>query len=158
MSKIYIRKIKQYGSKKIKKRQTGGSSNSRIEDNRPDNLKSFSVARIHDPTDLVLEVGQKYVFARYLINENIPAVLMPFNLNYEYEELQYLGQKQNRVYYDLNAEERFDKRRDKRERQLAPQPDGTNLEFQKQHAFRRLNGTGEVLMLLDHQVLDQIVF
>ena len=68
-----------------------------------------------------------------------------------------LGQKQNRVYSDLN-DERFDKRRDKRERQIAPQPDGTNIEFQKQHAFRRLNGTGEVLMLLDHQVLDQIVF
>jgi len=93
---------------------------------------------------------------RYLVNENRPG-LMPFNLNYEYEELQYLGQKQNRVYSDLN-DQRFDKRRDKIERQLAPQPDGTNIEFQKQHAFRRLNGTGEVLMLLDHQVLDQIVF
>jgi len=152
MSKIYIRKIKQY----VGKKQTGGSSNSRIEDKWPDNFKSFSVARIHDPTDLVLEVGQKYVFVRYLVNENRPG-LMPFNLNYEYEELQYLGQKQNRVYSDLN-DQRFDKRRDKIERQLAPQPDGTNIEFQKQHAFRRLNGTGEVLMLLDHQVLDQIVF
>jgi hypothetical protein len=33
-----------------------------------------------------------------------------------------------------------------------------NLEFQKHHAFRRLNGTGEVLIFLDHQVLDHICF
>ena len=49
--------------KKYLNSQKGGSSNSRIEDvRRINNDKKFSVARIHDPTDLVLEVGQKYVF------------------------------------------------------------------------------------------------
>ena len=150
--------------KKYLNSQKGGSSNSRIEDiRRDDNEKKFSVARIHDPTDLVLEVGQKYVFwgPKNIDGERPYPFFNPINLNYDFEELQYLGQKQVRVIAPLDRTLEFDKRRDKRERILAPEVEGnmiTNLEFQKQHAFRRLNGTGEVLMLLDHQVLDQIVF
>lgn len=152
--------------KKYLNSQKGGSSNSRIEDiRRDDNEKKFSVARIHDPTDLVLEVGQKYVFwgpQNYDGQRPRPYPFFnPINLNYDFEELQYLGQKQVRVISPLDRTLEFDKRRDKRERILAPEVEGnmiTNLEFQKQHAFRRLNGTGEVLMFLDHQVLDQICF
>tara|TARA_E500000178_G_C16870703_1_gene684257 strand:+ start:558 stop:1046 length:489 start_codon:yes stop_codon:yes gene_type:complete len=150
--------------KKYLNSQKGGSSNSRIEDiRRDDNEKKFSVARIHDPTDLVLEVGQKYVFwgPRNIDGERPYPFFNPINLNYEFEELQYLGQKQVRVIGLLDRTLELTKRRDKVEKILAPEVEGnrvTNLEFQKQHAFRRLNGTGEVLMFLDHQVLDQICF
>ena len=87
---------------------------------------------------------------------------MPKNLNYEFEELQYLGQKQIRVINTIDRTLEFDKRRDKPEKILDNvEVEGnvaTLIEFQKQHAFRRLNGTGEVLIFLDHQVLDQICF
>lgn len=151
--------------KKYLNSQKGGSSNSRIEERRDNNSKKLSVARIHDPTDLVLEVGQKYVFwgPKNIDGERPWPSFMPINLNYEFEELQYLGQKQVRVIGILDKTLDLDKRRDKVEKILAPEVEVkinmvTNIEFQKQHAFRRLNGTGEVLIFLDHQVLDHICF
>jgi hypothetical protein len=100
--------------KKYLNSQKGVSSNSRIEDGRDNNSKKLSVARIHDPTDLVLEVGQKYVFlCPENIDGDIPYLFFnPINLNYDFEELQYLGQKQVRLISPLDRTLEFDKRRD----------------------------------------------
>ena len=150
--------------------QKGGTSDSRIEDTRP-NRNPLSFARVHTRTDIVLQIGQKYVFQRIggpdihvdqiQIRGNR---FIPININFEFEQLEYLGQKKIRLMDRADNLPNLDKRRNKVENIIDIEPRDQNDEFSidtaivfnQMHAFKRLNGTGEVLMLYDDQVSDQI--
>ena len=174
----YKNKYYKYKNKYLE--QKGGTSDSRIEDNRQGN-NYFSFARVHPRTDIVLQLGQKYVFQRLLnddreldriqYNENI---YIPVEVNFAFEELEYLGQKKIRMMDRAGNINTFTKRRDKienipiveniQDNIVFENPRDNNIDlvndialiFEQVHAFKRLNGTGEVLMLNDNQVSDQI--
>ena len=138
--------------------QNGGTSDSRIEDDRQDNELSF--ARVHPKTDIVLQIGQNYVF-QYLDNFDDTIDIdgfLPIDIDYNFEQLEYLGQKKIRMIDNgNNAIRNFNKRRNKTEEKIVIRlADFTSLVFYQMHAFKRLNGTGEVLMLDDNQVSDHI--
>ena len=139
--------------------QKGGTSDARIEDRRQDQIISF--ARVHPATDIVLQIGQKYVFQRmnHLVEQNQQRRRFPENrfingLEYSFEVLEYLGQKKIRNQDYIRNFGRTEKRRPKVEDRLQTYDDATVV-FTQMHAFKK-NNTGEVLMLDDNQILDQI--
>ena len=84
--------------------QKGGTSDARIEDNRQTKILSFS--RVHPRTDIVLQIGQKYVFQRFeeidfsngqIGDTDMRNMNFVTGLEYPFEELEYLGQKKIRM-------------------------------------------------------------
>jgi len=159
----YKNKYLKYKNKYLE--QKGGTSDARIEDNRHILGKKFSFSRAHNSTDIVLQIGQKYVFQKIDLEEIdqqlegnlsddliIPPNYFP-SFNFKFEELEYLGQKKIRVIEHRDTP--LDKRRP---RELMEQImiEDRFINFRQLHAFKRLDDTGEVLMLNDIQVLDTI--
>ena len=144
--------------------QKGGTSDARIEDNRQN--KALSFARVHPKTDIVLQIGQKYVFQklREIDNSGVqmrdePGTFMNFikGLEYSFEELEYLGQKKIRMMQHLGNVGETDKRRPRVEEIVEVDRNEPNIAitFSQMHAFKKFT-TGQVLMLDDFQVADQI--
>ena len=101
----YKSKYLKYKNKYLE--QKGGTSDARIEDNRDILGKKFSFST--NSTDIVLQIGQKYVFQKIDLEEIdqqlegnlsddliIPPNYFP-SFNFKFEELEYLGQKKIRV-------------------------------------------------------------
>ena len=136
--------------------QKGGTSDARIEERRQNQILSF--ARVHPATDIVLQIGQKYVFQR-MVEQNQQERRLLENrfingLEYSFEVLEYLGQKKIRNQDYIRNFGRTDKRRPQIENRLEIY-DNATVVFTQMHAFKK-NNTGEVLMLDDDQILDQI--
>ena len=161
-----------YYSKYIKYKkkylQKGGTSDTRIEDDRQNNILSF--ARVHPRTDIILQIGQKYVFQKFKpitgqldvstgnswrVEEGEFDPVSEFE--YPFEELEYLGQKKIRMMIELGSIGNTDKRRPRVEAMVTVnrgEPDIAVI-FSELHAFKK-NITGQVLMLHDSQVADHI--
>ena len=144
--------------------QKGGTSDARIEDNRQN--KIFSFARVHPRTDIVLQIGQKYVFQRFnepdysnvqIGDPDTRDIHYLTGLDYHFEELEYLGQKKMRMMQHLGNVGETDKRRPRVEKiveadRIEP---NVSITFVQMHAFKKFT-TGQVLMLDDLQVADHI--
>ena len=141
--------------------QKGGTSDARIEDDRQDNVLSF--ARVHPRTDIVLQIGQKYVFQKINqidnsgVQKSNESIRFINELEHSFEELEYLGQKKIRMMEHLDSIGETDKRRPRVESVVRVDTRDPNLGiiFSQMHAFKKFT-TGQVLMLNDFQVADHI--
>lgn len=108
---------------------TGGSNISSISDDRVMAKKTISAVTAKGGTDIVLEIGQTYVFQKIYIDAVTDSLFY-----YNYEQFEFLGEKKIRQKTQ----------------------DNTDLNFTKSYAFKRMDPSGEVVMMTNNQILDHI--
>ena len=108
---------------------TGGSNISSISDERVIAKKAISAVTAKGGTDIILEIGQTYIFQKIYIDKVTDSLFY-----YNYEQFEFLGEKKIRQKTQ----------------------DNTVLNFTQSYAFKRMDYSGEVVMMTSSQILDHI--